>query len=52
MKNPLRKNAIRLLICFHLVQYANTEFMSQMTWVYSQPSQISKMETFAKIVRG
>ena len=37
---------------FHSVQYSNTDFMSQMTQAYSQPSQISKIERFAKIVNG
>ena len=36
---------------FHLVQYTNTE-LTQMTYVYLQSSQISKMERFAKIVNG
>ena len=35
---------------FHLIQYTNTEFMSMITLVHSQSSQISKMEHFAEIV--
>ena len=54
LKNFVRKNVILLLVSvpFHLVQYANTEFMSLMTKTYSQPSQISKMEHFVEIVNS
>ena len=35
-----------------MVHYANTKIMSKMTQAYTQPSQLSKMEGFAKIVNG
>ena len=54
LKNPFRKNVIRLLVCgpFSPASICKHWTSIMMTQTCSQPSQISKMDYFAIIVNG